>query len=66
MKKEEIKIGDVVLVEQCWEDERGQYHDEYANVKSIEPFKLKFENVSEEVEQFLETCEFSADDVTTE
>ena len=66
MKKEEIKVGDVVLVEQCWEDEGGNYHDEYAHVVSIEPFKLKFENISKEVEQFLDTCEFSPDDVETE
>jgi hypothetical protein len=30
-----IKIGDDVLIEQAWEDERGYYHDEEATISKI-------------------------------
>ena len=41
--KEEIKIGDEVLIEQAWEDMNGCYHDEYATVARILPDgRLKF------------------------
>ncbi|MDZ4228337.1 MAG: hypothetical protein U1E54_03765 [Candidatus Levybacteria bacterium] len=33
--KEEIKVGDEVLIEQAWEDDAGHYHDEYATVSRI-------------------------------
>ena len=43
MEKEIIKIGDNVLIEQAWEDEAGDYHDEEATVSRIMPAKtLKF------------------------
>lgn len=46
----EIKIGDRVLVQQCWEDDRGYYHDEQAKVLSIESdeplARLKFDDPS--------------------
>ena len=35
MKMEEIRIGDRVLVEQAWEDEAGNYHDDFATVKDV-------------------------------
>jgi len=35
--KKEIKIGDEVLLEQCWEDEAGYYRDEYVIVSKILP-----------------------------
>ncbi len=34
---QEIKIGDEVLLEQCWEDEAGHYHDEIVTVSRIRP-----------------------------
>ncbi len=30
-----MKIGDNVFIEQAWEDESGQYHDEYATISRI-------------------------------
>lgn len=30
--EKEIKKGDSVYIEQCWEDEVGNYHDEVARV----------------------------------
>lgn len=30
-----IKVGDVIEVQQAWEDEAGQYHDEFAKVLSV-------------------------------
>lgn len=32
-----FKIGDEVLIEQAWEDEQGNYHDEFATVSKILP-----------------------------
>lgn len=32
-----VKIGDEVLLEECWEDEAGNYHDEYVTVTKIYP-----------------------------
>jgi hypothetical protein len=33
----EIKVGDEVLIEQCWEDNNGQHHDEYVTISRILP-----------------------------
>lgn len=30
-----IKVGDKIEVQQAWEDEAGNYHDEFAEVLSI-------------------------------
>lgn len=51
-----LKIGDMIEVQQAWEDERGNYHDEFAVVKSIDEkgeMTLEFENVSPDVKAFL-------------
>ena len=43
MGKEKLKIGDNVLIEQCWEDTNGCYHDEYLTVARIlSDGRLKF------------------------
>lgn len=63
--KQEITIGDNILIEQAWEDEAGNYHDEYADVESIDDkgnMTLKFINVSPEVEEFLDGCVFNVKD----
>lgn len=55
----ELKVGSVILVEQAWEDIRGEYHDEYAKVLSIDNLgfmKLEFEK--EEINKFLKDCEY--------
>ena len=61
MKK--VKVGDIIEVQQAWEDEAGVYHDEFAEVLSIAKFgemDLKFEN--EIVNKFLKDAEFYAQD----
>jgi len=63
----EIKKGDTVLVEQAWEDESGQYHDEYAEIISIGingELSVKFLNVSDEVQEFLKGMEWWPDQVS--
>ncbi len=60
-----IKIGDTLDVEQAWEDEAGQYHDETAEVLALNDdgtMKLKFIGVSEEVQKYLDDCTFEAKD----
>ncbi len=34
-KDQEIKVGSYVLIEQAWEDERGDFHDEDADVLKV-------------------------------
>ena len=36
--KDKFKVGDQVLFEQCWEDEGGNYHDEWAEILRINKF----------------------------
>lgn len=59
--KKEIKVGDTVLVEQAWEDETGNYHDEYAEVLSVKEglAELKFFEANEEVQKFLGYMQWS-------
>lgn len=33
--KNGLQEGDVIFVEQAWKDERGHYHDEYAEITAI-------------------------------
>ena len=33
--KNNLKVGDVIVIEEAWEDELGQYHDESAEIKGI-------------------------------
>ncbi len=62
MKK--VEVGETVLVEQCWEDETGTYHDEYAEVLSVDPLQLNFLNVRHEVAMFLLISEFTEEDIS--
>lgn len=59
-----IKVGDHIEVEQAWEDEAGNYHDECAEVLEIDEktglMKLKFDE--EKVNVFLDEAEFFAFD----
>lgn len=44
LKEAKVKVGDEVLIEQAWEDEQGNYHDEYAVVSRIlSDGQLKFQ-----------------------
>lgn len=61
----ECKIGDTILIEQAWEDEKGNYHDEYAEVLEIARMghmKLKFLNVPDEVDKHLQSFGYFAED----
>ena len=65
MKK--VKVGDIIEVQQAWEDEAGVYHDEFAEVLSIGKFgemELKFNRKS--INGFLEKAEFYAQDYEPE
>lgn len=58
-----IQVGDTVYIEQAWEDTTGQYHDEYAEVKSIDEdgdMALEFDNL--DVTMFLSGAEFNVKD----
>jgi len=65
MNKEEnkIKVGSTIFIEQAWEDNRGNYHDEYAEVLSIDDkgfMKLKFP--TKEITKFLDGAEYNIKD----
>lgn len=56
-KQKEVKIGDVIFVEEAWEDEQGNYHDEYARVKNMDEkgeMMLDFFEATADVQGFLE------------
>ena len=62
-KEEKIKVGDVLLIEQAFEDNAGEYHDEYAKVLSIDNkgfMTLQFP--TEELTKFLEDAEYNVED----
>lgn len=61
--EEEISIGDIVKVEECWEDTTGAYHDEFAEVISLNPIKLNFLDVPDKLREFLNACEFRLEDL---
>lgn len=63
-----IKVGDMIEVEQAWEDETGNYHDEFAQVLSIneETGEMKLDFGRNEVNEFLEGAEHFAKDYKPE
>lgn len=64
-----LKVGDVICVETAWEDEAGQYHDEYAEIKGIAEngdMDLHFYEASEDVNDFLKDAEHFAKDYKAE
>ena len=63
--KNNLKIGDTILVEQAWEDEAGIYHDEFAEIIDISrtgELELKFMNVFPAVQLHLLNYEYRAND----
>ena len=55
-----LKIGDNIFVEETWEDDHGNYHDEDAKIAHIGKdgeLKLKWINATLEVAEFLSTCD---------
>jgi hypothetical protein len=72
MENKQLKIGDEVLLEQCWEDESGQYHDEYVIISRILPDgQLKFrighwkerKQKEQKLQAYLNKCEWYEKDV---
>lgn len=67
---DKVKVGDEVLVEQAWEDDKGNYHDEYAKVLGVNEDKtlnLQFhEGLPLELHEFLAGCEFYEEDVSVQ
>lgn len=62
-----IKVGDIILVEQAWEDQTGSIHDEYAEVLAIDKngfMKLKFD--TQKITDFLDGVDFHIDDYEPE
>jgi hypothetical protein len=68
--KNNLKIGDKIMVEQAWEDEAGNYHDEVAEIKNIDSdgqMRLDFLEATKEVKEFLShTDGYYANDFTKE
>lgn len=67
--KNDLKVGDEILVEQAWEDETGNYHDEYAKIIEINKkgeMTLDFYDTTEEAREFIEdnTEPYLANDYT--
>jgi hypothetical protein len=58
-----IEIGSIVLVEEAWEDEAGDYHDEFAEVVSLDPLKLKFMNEDPYTNECCESQDWTIEDL---
>lgn len=59
-----VRLGERVLVEQAWEDETGQYHDEYAVITNIGDDDLLTLNFDEpKVNEFLAGAEYHPNDI---
>lgn len=57
--KTKLEVGDVIFVEQAWEDETGAYHDEYATIKKIDKKRrLSLEFDHKIITDFLSEAEF--------
>ena len=51
-----LKIGDEIMVEEAWEDEAGQYHDEQAKIIGIDErgeLALEFPYAPSDIQEFL-------------
>jgi len=62
-----INVGDVVIVQQAYEDDQGNYHDLSATVLSIEAdghVDLEF-RAPTEIREFLAGCEWTLDSLDT-
>lgn len=64
--KNNFKVGDSLMIEQAWEDEKGQYHDEPAEINAINQktgeMDLHFYEASDDVNIFLRKMSFFAND----
>ena len=63
MGNNKIEVGDIIEVEDAWEDEAGYLHDENAEVLSINKkgdMKLKFDR--KDITEWLNGAEFNVKD----
>jgi hypothetical protein len=62
-QQKEINIGSRVLVEQAYEDEQGNFHDEFATVKNIlgDAIYLLFDRP--EIDEFLDGMTYEQDEL---
>lgn len=68
MNPNNIKIGDTIEVQQAWENERGDYIDEFPVVVGLneETGELKLDWGRKELNEFLESEEYYAKDYKPE
>jgi len=55
--KTKLKVGDKIMIEQAWEDGKGNYHDEPAKILVIDEtgeMKLDFYDATPQVKEFLD------------
>lgn len=62
-----LKVGDEVYLEECWEDEAGHSHDEYATVTRIYDdgrcrFRLEGNQSVKRVQAWINKMDFYAKD----
>ncbi len=63
MNPNNLKVGDVIEIEQAWEDEQGNYHDENPTILEIkENGELKLDFGRKDINKFLSSAEFFAKD----
>lgn len=61
--KNNLKVGDTIEVEQAWEDDAGNYHDEFPTILEIkESGELTLDWGREELNEFLKGAEYNAND----
>jgi len=68
MNPNNIKVGDTIEVQQAWEDETGNYHDEFPEVKAINDStgELTLDYGRKDLNDFLAGAEFFAKDYKPE
>lgn len=60
VNKNNLQVGDRIMVEEAWEDDAGHYHDEMAEITAIAEdgeLSLDFYGASNEVRDFLAGCD---------
>jgi len=71
----ELHIGDTVLIEQCWEDTAGHYHDEFLEIsKILNDGRLQFrignwktrKQKDQKLQAFINSMEYYPQDVELE
>ncbi len=68
MNPNNIKVGDIIEVQQAWEDEAGNLHDEFPTVLAInnDNGEMTLDFGRQEINDFLARAEFFAKDYQSE